>query len=251
MHLGYITKENPLNVKAYSGTHYYMYRALQHQFEHVEALGPFDTSYKIIPKVKGRLLNFISGKTYKYQYDIGLAKRMAALIDKKVQEQKPDVLLASLMNPEIAYLKSNLPLYLTTDATFSLLNNLYGSHTNLHPLSKKEAKYLERKAFEKATKLILPLNWLADSAMKDYDVSSKKIEVIPYGPNLDSYISESELTEIVKNRQQSPKVKLLFVGVRWQEKGGPFAVEVLRSLLKLGGGGGRCRVANCRLYTSN
>ena len=234
MKIGYITKQNPLDRKAYSGTHFYMYKALQNGFDAVVPFGPVDSKYKIIPKVKGRLLRLFSGKIYKYQYDIGLAKRMASIIDQKIVRHKPDVLLASLMNPEMAYLKSKKPLYLTTDATFNLLNDVYSSHSNLHPKSVKEAKFLEQKAFEKATKLILPLNWLADSAMKDYGVPSNKIEVIPYGANLDTGILESELNEVIESRRQSSKISLLFVGVRWEEKGGPFAVEVLRSLLKKG-----------------
>ena len=234
MKIGYITKQNPLDRRAYSGTHHYMYKALQNCFEEVIPFGPVDSKYKIIPKIKGRLLRLGTGKVYKYQYDIGLAKRMASIIDRKISEHHPDVLLASLMNPEMAFLKSDKPLYLTADATFSLLNEVYGSHSNLHPRSIKEAKFLELKAFEKATKLILPLNWLADSAMKDYGVPADKIEVIPYGANLDTSISQSELTPLIENRQQSPKLKLLFVGIRWEEKGGPFAVEVLRSLLKKG-----------------
>ncbi len=159
---------------------------------------------------------------------------MAAIIDTKIQAAKPDAVLASLMSPEVAHLKSEIPLYLTTDATFPLLNEVYGSHRDLHPKSIQEATYLERAAFEKATKLILPLQWLADSAMKDYDVPAKKIEVIPYGPNLDLEQSEREIEKLIENRTEDKILKLLFVGVRWEEKGGPFAVRVLKELLKKG-----------------
>ncbi|WP_421773852.1 glycosyltransferase family 4 protein [Gracilimonas sp.] len=211
-----------------------MHKALEQSFEEVVPFGPVDSNYKIIPKAKGRLLRMMTGKVYKYQYDIRLAKRMASIIDRKISEHNPDVLVASLMNPEMAYVKSDVPFYLTSDATSVLLNEVYGSHSNLHPLSVKEAKHLEKKAFEKATRLILPLQWLADSAMKDYGVPSSKIEVIPYGANLDTEISEDEVEQVIKRRQESPKIKLLFVGIRWEEKGGPFVVEVLRSLLQKG-----------------
>lgn len=233
MKIGYITKQNPLDRKAYSGTHYYMYKALEQSFEEVVPLGPVDSNYKIIPKIKGRLLRLLSGKVYKYQYDIGLAKRMASIIDQKVKDHRPDALLASLMNPEMAYVKSDVPFYLTSDATSVLLNEVYGSHSNLHPLSVKEAMHLEKRAFEKATKLILPLQWLADSAKKEYGVAPDKIEVVPYGANLEKELSKSELDNMLTARLNSDKVKLLFVGVRWEEKGGPFAVEVLRKLLEM------------------
>lgn len=234
MKIGYITKQSPLDRKAYSGTHYYMYEALKKSFDEVIPFGPIDSNFKIIPKAKGRLIRFFSGKVYKYQYDIGLAKRMAGIIDKRITAHKPDVLLASLMNPEMAYVKSELPLYLTADATFPLLNEMYGSHTNLHSLSIQEARHLEKKAYEKATKLILPLKWLADSAMKEYGISSHKIEVVPYGPNLDIEVTEEQIDKVIQDRQRSLSINLLFVGVRWEEKGGPFAVEVLRSLLEKG-----------------
>lgn len=232
MKIGYLTKQDPEDKRAYSGTHFCMYQALQKNFEEVVPLGPVDSSYKFIPKVKGKWLTLLSGKTYKYQYDVGLAKRMSAIIDKKIIATDPDVILASLMTPEIAYLQTEKPIYLTSDATFPLLQDLYKSHSNLHLKSIEEARHLEQMAFQKATKLIFPLQWIADSAIKDYGVSPDKIGVIPYGSNLEEKVSESELEKLINIRCTSPKISLLFVGVRWEEKGGPFAVEVLRELQK-------------------
>ena len=128
----------------------------------------------------------------------------------------------------------NIPLYATTDATFPLLKDMYKSHSNLHSKSIKEALYLEHKAFKKATKLLLPLNWLADSAMKHYNVPAKKIEVIPYGSNLGIGLEEDGIKALIQQRVIDQKLKLLFVGVRWEEKGGPFSVEVIDELQKLG-----------------
>lgn len=234
MKIGYITKQNPNDILGYSGTHYHMYKALQKNFDEVIPFGPIEGSFPILPKIYGRLLRFRSKKIYKYQYNIGLAKRAARLIDEKIQETKPDVLLASLMSPEVAYLKSNLPLYITTDATFPLLKDMYQSHSNLHPKSIEEAMHLEGQAFERATKLLLPLEWLADSAMKDYGVPVSKIEVIPYGSNLGLSLGENDIEALIEQRVNDQKLKLLFVGVRWEEKGGPFAVDVIDELQKMG-----------------
>lgn len=234
MDLGYITRQDPNDPKAYSGIHYHMYQTLLNNFEDVFTYGPVDSKYKIVPKVEGRIRKLLSGKIYKYQYDIGLARRVSAIIDQKIRKSEPDILLASLMSPEVAFLKSKKPLFITTDATFPLLNELYQSHSNLHPKSIKNAKLLESIAFEKATKLILPLQWLADSAMNDYGISAKKIEVISYGSNLNYKLPADQLHPLIQSRLSSDKIVLLFVGVRWEEKGGPFAVEVLRQLLQMG-----------------
>ncbi len=234
MKLGYITKQDPNDVLAYSGTHFNMFESLKKSFEHVIPFGPVKESLTILPKAYGRLLTFGSNKVYKYQYNVGLAKRAAKKIENKIRQTSPDVLLASLMSPEVAYIESNLPLYITTDATFPLLRDLYQSHSKLHPKSIKEAIHLEEKAFNKATKLLLPLDWLADSAMKHYGIPSSKIEVIPYGSNLGIKIDKSEVDTLIDSRIETKKLNLLFVGVRWEEKGGPFALNVIDELQKMG-----------------
>lgn len=234
MKLGYITKQSPKDKRAYSGIHFNMFKALQNNFDVIFPYGPVDSLFKIIPKLEGKVLSLFSNKLYKFQYNIKLAKRMARIIDQRIEHTNPDVLLASLMSPEVAYIESQKPLFITTDATFPLLNELYQSHSNLHPKSIKEALHMERRAFERAKKLVLPLNWLADSAIRDYGIPASKIEVIPYGSNLNYKLQLQEVNKIIESRISSPTMNLLFVGLRWEEKGGPFAVQVLKELLKLG-----------------
>ena len=233
MKVGYITKEDPNDIRAYSGTHYSMYQALQSNFGQVIPLGPLDHIYKYVAKIKGRGLRALSGKTYKFQYNERLARKYAILLEEKIRKEKPQALIGSLVSPEVAFLETEVPIYLTTDATFPLLKDLYQSHSNLHPNSIKSALKLERMAFQKAEKLILPLQWLADSAMKQYEIPASRIEIIPYGPNLE-IPSEKEINDLIETRIEASQLKLLFVGVRWKEKGGPKAVEVFEELRKLG-----------------
>lgn len=233
MKIGYITKEDPRNVRAYSGTHFAMYQALKGEFEEVVPLGPIDHWYKNIAKLKGKLHTFGNEKLFKFQYDIKLAQIHAKQLDEKIKQLKPDVLLGSLVSPEVAFLKTDIPLYLTTDATFPLLQDLYQSHSNLHSLSIKNALILERMAFEKARKLLVPLKWISKSAQNNYRIPESKIEVIPYGSNLASPV-ENKVQNFIKNRVRSEELRFLFVGVRWEEKGGPEAVEIIKELNRKG-----------------
>lgn len=232
MKIGYITKEDPNNLRAYSGTHYSMFQALKGQFEEVIPLGPIDHWYKNIAKLKGKIKTFSNEKVFKFQYDIELAKKHAEILDERINQVKPDVLIGSLVSPEVAFLKSEIPLYLTTDATFPLLQDSYNSHSNLYPESIKNAMILERQAFIKAKKLLLPLEWLAESARNHYRVPESKIEVIPYGRNLSA--NEENVEELIQKRLNNEEITLLFVGVRWEEKGGPKAVKIVQSLLEKG-----------------
>ncbi len=233
MKIGFITKEDPNDRLAYSGTHFSMYQALKQEFGEVLPLGPLDHWYKFPAKLKGRIQIFGTDKIYKYQYDLNLAQKHAAILDKRIEKEKPDVLLGSLVTPEVAFLKSDIPLYLTSDATFPLLQDLYHSHSNLHSESIKNALILEREAFQKAEKLILPLEWLATSAKNHYRIPDSKIEVVPYGGNIDG-LKEEDVESIIKKRIQEKEIIFLFVGVRWEEKGGPEAVEIIRELNKMG-----------------
>lgn len=234
MKIGYITKEDPNDIGAYSGTHFSMLKALQREFEEVVVLGPLDHWYKNIAKLNGKIRTFGSNKVYKFQYDIELAKIHSGLLERRIQSEKPDVLLGSLVTPEVAYLNTDVPFYLTTDATFPRLNELHKSHTNLYYKSFKNAKFLENMAFQKAQGLVLPLNWLKESAIKEYNVSEEKINVISYGSNIPNQQSESEIHKIIEQRASSQKIELLFVGINWEQKGGPEAVTIIEELNNLG-----------------
>jgi glycosyltransferase involved in cell wall biosynthesis len=233
MKIGYITKEDPNDVRAYSGTHYAMYQALKGEFGEVIPLGPIDHWYKNVAKLKGKFHTFGNEKLFKFQYDIKLAQIHAKQLDEKIKQLKPDVLLGSLVSPEVAFLKTDVPLYLTTDATFPLLQDLYRSHSNLHSLSIKNALILERTAFQKARKLLVPLKWISQSAQNNYRIPESKIEVIPYGSNLVSP-TENEVQNLIMERVRSEELVFLFVGVRWEEKGGPLAVEIIKELNRKG-----------------
>lgn len=233
MRIGYITKEDPNDVKAYSGTHYSMYQALKNEFEEVVPLGPINHWYKNVAKLQGRIKTLGSDKVFKFQYDLKLAKHHAKQLEKRIKKIKPDILLGSLVSPEVAFLETVIPLYLTTDATFPLLQDLYRSHSKLYAESIKNALILERMAFNKAEKLLFPLEWLSNSAQKHYRIQKDNIEVIPYGSNLFSP-TEKEAENFINNRAKSTEINLLFVGVRWEEKGGPEAIAVLEELNRLG-----------------
>ncbi|NJL54830.1 glycosyltransferase family 4 protein [bacterium] len=72
--------------------------------------------------------------------------------------------------------------------------------------------------------------WAADSAIRDYGADPSKVEVIPFGANLD----EPPSAEQVLSREPSSTCRLLFVGKDWQRKGGDIAVQTLIALNQMG-----------------
>jgi len=232
--VGYITKEDPNKVSSYSGTHFFMMKALSDHVGELLPVGPLKPVQALVRRIQAKFVRMISGKAYRHQYNIGLAKASARIIQKKIKRIKPDVLIGSLVSPEVAFLETDVPLLLTTDATFPLLKDYYQSHSNLHSNTIEEATMLEQKSFQKADKLILPLLWVANSAVDEYNIDPKKIVIVQYGPNILKSITERKFEDLLTEKLKSTELNLLFVGVRWKEKGGPVAVNTAEELNRMG-----------------
>lgn len=66
----------------------------------------------------------------------------------------------------------------------------------------------------KASKLIYPSKWAANSAIFDYGVEPEKTEIIPFGANLDTV----PLIDKVLSKKHSLPCRLLFIGREKVEK---------------------------------
>ena len=114
------------------------------------------------------------------------------------------------------------------DATwFGLIDYFY---TDLSRSSQKTGEVLERTAFKNCDLLLFSSDWAADSAIRDYDVSPNKVKVIPFGANLETKYTDTDIQNLVRKRLVFDRCNLLFVGVDWERKGGAFAVAVTKEL---------------------
>jgi glycosyltransferase involved in cell wall biosynthesis len=73
-------------------------------------------------------------------------------------------------------------------------------------------------------------SWAANSAIEGFGINQSKVIVAPFGANFE----EEPRTEDVLPKKKSTVCNLLFVGVQWENKGGPIAVNVLKELLRQG-----------------
>jgi len=129
--------------------------------------------------------------------------------------------------PNLQNSKSKIILW--TDATFQNLLNFYEYVTNLPPAQINNIHLTQKKAFQISDRIILSSQWAIDSATKYYETDADKLKLIPFSSNLSTYTDQNEIAEIIENRI-SAGLKLLFIGVDWQRKGGDKAVDVLNKL---------------------
>jgi len=126
------------------------------------------------------------------------------------------------------FLSPNLDVVFVSDATPKLLNDTYKIY-----LSEEDyisASQLEMGTMSRANKIVYSSEWAANSATYDYHADSNKIEVVPFGANLDTIPPADALFKKCSNT----RCRLLFIGKEWQRKGGIIAYQTLLSLLKRG-----------------
>lgn len=225
--VGFLSSQNYLDKTTFSGSLYYMRTALKARNLQIIDLGnPKKPS--LWRKVLNRLIKPPdSSKAGTPQY-IAEYKKFISLINKQLQQTPCDVIFAPVAKGELTFLETTIPIISLSDTTFALLEKTY--QLKLDESQKKLESEQEFIVVSKARKLVYPSEWAANSAINDYQAEPEKIAIIPFGANLDSPPS---MSEVLSNNLTSP-FRLLFVGRDWSRKGGDIAFQTLISLCKKG-----------------
>jgi glycosyltransferase involved in cell wall biosynthesis len=152
-----------------------------------------------------------------------------------------DLLIAPAAATELALLPpTSAPVVYVTDATFALLHGYYAAFSDLGPRSVREANAIERAALHRATVIVYPSEWAADSAVRDYGVPREKIHVVPFGANLTMVPTADEATR----DRADDAINLVLVGVDWVRKGCDIAVAAVATL-RAHGANARLTIVGC------
>jgi glycosyltransferase involved in cell wall biosynthesis len=137
------------------------------------------------------------------------------------------------MPDPVALLNTNKPIVYINDATFANVVDFYPYTTNLCDETLRAGHRVEQNVLKRARLTIFSSHWAAHSAIADYSVTEDRVKVIPFGANIESNISETDIGRVVSARGNGV-CRLLFIGREWDCKGGPLAVSVTRSLNEQG-----------------
>lgn len=229
MKIAYLALNDPLDKRSWSGTTYYIAKALQKSGNDVDFLGPV-----ILPKWLDKSLRAIAKATrmvfrqeYIAKYSLLLSWYSAKQFNKKLKGKLYDCICAPSASAELGFLKTKLPVIYITDTTFDLISNYaYKEFDNMAWFSKIEGNILEKKALKKSSVVMCPSTWAASSAVRHYHVSNDKVFIAPFGANIDKVPD----VNIIYKKLENPQLTLLFLAVDWERKGGNIAFEVLKLL---------------------
>ena len=217
------------DVKIWSGIPFYLSIFLEPMF------GKDNITFISIPLkrnkfsyLKGFYFNRVLKKTYLSDFDRSVVSANYKAFE-DVRNGGYDLIITFqfFIIPNLKNEKSKIIFW--SDATFDNLLNFYGYVSNLPSSETKKIHQLQKNALEISDLVILSSQWAIDSAVNQYKTILKKLKLIPFASNLSSFPDFDELYSSVESRSKDI-VRLLFIGVDWERKGGDEAVAVLNGL---------------------
>lgn len=233
MHIAFVTADPPSDIRAYSGTPYFMMRALQRHVDRVSVVGPLRLGGAVSGRA-AKLWHQAQGRSYLRAHTWAGVRGLAAQAAPQVAALHPDAVV-SMSSLPLAALDVGVPMASWTDATFEANLLFYPSFSTLPDRLIAEAHAVEKAAIERVDVAAFATAHGADSAQGYYGVTDGSVHVVEYGTNLapDDVPSAEVVAEAVAARS-TDVCRLLFVGGGWVRKGGDVALRVAEEMTARG-----------------
>jgi glycosyltransferase involved in cell wall biosynthesis len=231
--IAYLTVNDPLDKRSWSGITYYLGQSLQRNVGDVDFLGPVKFPWWVekIVRAIAKFTRIVFKKEYNTKYSLLLSWYAAKALRKKMQGRKYDCVVAPAASTEFSFFPSDLPSVYVSDTTFRLISNYYKNEfEKISSFSRWEGDVLEKRSLQKSSFIIFSSHWAEQSAIKHYNIPKDKILVQPLGANMDFVPDPRNIFEKEKN----PVLTLLYLAVEWERKGGRIAFDALQHLKKMG-----------------
>lgn len=231
MKVTYISKADPADIHAWSGTIHSMFLALKDSGNELNDISPFsyDSDHPMV-RLKKRWHQRFTKKRYLLEREPIVARKLAKMISSRIP-RGTDLLFSPSSIP-LSMLETRHPKVFYTDATFANMLGFYDSFTNLCRESIANGHDLERRALLSSALSIYSSQWAADSAIRDYGADPGRVHVIPFGSNIKNSPGLADVRDIISQRK-GDEIHLLFLAVDWKRKGGDIAFETATTLNRM------------------
>ena len=232
LRIALVTALDVFDRHSWSGTYYYITRALQKYCGDVTVIGPMYAPYEMfIGMLVHQGAKLFLQKNYAFRHTFAVSKRYGRIASQRLAHGSFDVVVALSGATELAFLQTDVPTVLIEDANFALLHDYHPHFSSLLKSSAYQIDTLQARGISKANLIVYSTQWAAQSAVDHYAASQQKVRAIPFGANLE-HIPPREV--VLARKKNAAGCKLLFVGVDWEHKGGAIAFETLVALERRG-----------------
>ena len=205
------------NRLCWSGTAYYVYAGLKDLYD-IDAKY-IKSSCSIAADINCLYKRYIKKQFISIKMTRLYSQKAKRIIEKFLKQKKYDLIFC-INNPgAIAEIKTNIPIIYYSDCVASNMFDYYwfGATDDI----KKEMNDVTKRALDVSKGIILSNHWAKKEAIEFYGIDENKIEVIPFGANIDD--------DTIKTTPHEG-INLLFIGVDWERKGAQTAIECVEKL---------------------
>lgn len=233
LRIAYVTRGKADDPGNWSGIVRHIRQGLMDAGHEVHPIDGISTAVPLLSKIRGRMVRMISGKVYAYDRNHGVSRRFAKQVAARLLRMDVDCVVSPVLQTP-AYLQTRLPLSVWDDGPFHCLREIYPQYQGLARDSLRQGDALDRMTIRRADLLAFASHWAADDAVRYHGADPAKTMVIPFGANCDSpFRDEDEALDAIRRKPFSP-LRLLFVGLDWERKGGPLTLAVVQELRRRG-----------------
>lgn len=229
--IAFLSDGDPRDKSLWSGTMYMMYFSfiqLGYEVEWIPATKYTEKEINFLERIASfheKILN----RTFNRYQNFTKAFIASGRIKKRLDKTEFDLLFVSNAINDIAFLNIKQPIIYVNDILYDQHINYYPAYKGLGWYSKKILRYLEKKALQKCSAVLLPSEWSVERAVSFYHLPSDKVHLLRFGANID--VPQ-------KNNFQSKKltqpITFLFLSVEWERKRGDIALDTVELLVKKG-----------------
>lgn len=232
MRIAYASTFDARDVHNWSGTPYHMSQALALTGMEVNYIGSLKRQLPTGFKAKQLFKKYICAQRESPRFNITAAQNYSRQVAKQLASLSVDTIVSPLINP-IAYLDTDKPIVLWTDAVYASLLGFYPPFAYHSASTISHGNRMTSSCLDRCKLAIFASDWAANNAIELYGVKKEKVKVVPFGANIDQHPSFSEISSIIKNRAKD-KIKLLFLAKSWERKGGDTVLAVAKALHEAG-----------------
>ncbi len=230
MRIAYLSLWDHKNIKSWSGTVQFIFKYLEKAGHEVIPAGEIEGHSLFTSKLKSFYYRKLLNKGFLTYHTESYLKKITPVINDRIKRIHPDFIFCP-GSIQAAFIEKIAPIAIYADMTLDGALGYYPDFSNLPKWHENEAKLIDRQALNNADVLIFASKWAYDSAISNPHIKSKNIFEVPFGANINSDFEESEINELISRRLKMP-LRLLFVGVNWELKGGEYLIKAMTELVK-------------------
>jgi glycosyltransferase involved in cell wall biosynthesis len=229
LHVAYVTVGQADDMHEWSGLNAAIRASIERQGCIVSNVDRLGTSYPFTLRLTRRIMAAF-GSTYALERSPHAAARWSRVASEKIaQLSAVDAIVSTGVTP-VSRLAGDIPLALWSDATFHSLRTTYPEYANYSRRSIEEGDRMERAALARASLVCYASQWAADDAVRYYGVPARKVRVVEFGANVETPYADEHAAGAAVAARSSATMEIAFIGVDWERKGGPLAVDAVRRL---------------------